>query len=112
MKIETRGKYPGIKVHLDPDECVVFLALASDHKKEGSEYQATSGAQIPSYFSLSVKLGKKIAALREENPTLFDERTPEQIHATLSKELIESQEKLAAIGKGADWKKIKVEVMK
>ena len=112
MKIETRGKYPGIKVHLEPDECEVFLALAADHKKAGSEYQASGVGMIPSYFSLSVKLGKKIAALKQENPTVFEERTPDQIHATLSKELIESQEKLAAMGKGADWTKIKVEVVK
>lgn len=108
IKVEARGKYPGVKVHLDREHCEILLALAADYKKAGNDKKQAA----PSYFSLAVGIGKKIASLKEEMPNLLEERTEEQIHATLSKELIESQEKLAAIGKGADWTKIKVEVAK
>ena len=107
MKVERRGKYPGVKVHLEKDECEVFLELVKDHKKAGGHVYTQ-----PTYFSLSVKMGQKIASLLKDEPALLEERTEEDIVAALSKEAIEADLKLKEIGKGADWKKIKVEVAK
>ena len=107
MKIEPRGKYPGVKIHFDKEECEILLDLV--------EYQSKLKKLLPPgplHAQLTMKMAKSIYKLKEEMPTLLEDRTEEEIHATLSKELIESEQKLAAIGKGADWKKIKVEVVK
>lgn len=105
MKIEKRGKYPGIKVHLEPDECEPFITLAADHKKAGGETATT-----PSYYTLAVKLGKKIAALNTEDPGVFTPRTQEEIKAELEEEMRSSAAKLAAMQNGSDWTTTKVKV--
>lgn len=120
MKIESRGKYPGVKVHLDPDEAMILINLAKDADKangtEDTSHPAWPisglGKSAKNFVGLSIKLGGKIRDLLADVPNLFEERTEDQILATLSKEAIESKMKLDAIGAKADWKKIKVEVKK
>ena len=92
MKLERRGKYPGVKVHLEKDECVLLME--------------PKGNWLP----LVTKLIKNLTKLAKEEPTLLEDRSEEEILATLSKEAIESDLKLKAIGKGADWKKVKVQI--
>ena len=104
MKIERRGKYPGVKVHLEKGECEMLIKLWESMKGINI---AASTTDIAFLF----KLARKVSNLAEEEPTLLEERSEEEILATLSKEAIESDLKLKAIGKGADWKKVKVEVV-
>lgn len=103
MKIEKRGKYPGVKVHLEPDEAEVYVKFASDIAKSG---QQVKGAI--SYVSLSAKLGSKISKLIAEDPTLLKERTPEEIKHELEVEYESAALKLKALNKGEDWKEIHV----
>ena len=106
MKIEKRGKYAGVKVHLEPEECEAFVAFAADAEKAG-----LMGKKIPvnmSSFSLSAKLGKKIKNLMEDEPALLKERTPEEIQHELEVEYESAALKLKALAKGKDWKEIHI----
>lgn len=95
MKIEKRGKYPGVKVHLEPDEVEEVVRFAGSVKTE------TFGVR------LLTKLGKKINTLTGEHPDLLEERTDDQIREVLEGELKAAQEKLALMDAGHDWKKVK-----
>jgi hypothetical protein len=99
MKLETRGKYPGVKVHLEPDECEIFTACAKS---------ADAGEFVPitAHRKLTVEIGRKIIKLQEKEPTLLSERTPEQIAAILAKEVEAATLKLQRMKDGKDWKKI------
>jgi hypothetical protein len=59
MTVE-RDHQAGVKVYFDADECELFVKLALDAA-------AASQAETPhTYFDLSVKLGRKINALRPD----------------------------------------------
>jgi hypothetical protein len=98
MKIESRGKYPGVKIHLDAEECELLLNIVHGKAKDKDAIHFSS------------KLGKKIDSLISDHPNLLKERTEEEIAATLMKEFTESKEKLASIKQGKDWKKVKVSI--
>lgn len=104
MKIESRGKYPGVKVHLDPEECELLMNLAQD--------VALASAPVKDHIALASKMGKKILALREEEPTLLEERTPEQIKAILAKESEKARLQLEALNKGKGLKDLDPEALK
>ena len=80
MKIESRGKYPGVKIHLDPDECKGIINFADDNK-----------------------LRKNLMALIKDSPNVFSERTPEEIAAVLKDEQDEATRKLELIHAGKKW---------
>ncbi len=103
MKIEKRGKYAGVKVHLEPEEAEAYIKFASDIEKSG--HKITGGI---TYLSLSAKLGRKISALLEDEPSLLKARTPEEIKLELETEFESSKLKLEALAKGKDWKEIHV----
>ena len=102
MKIEARGKYPGVKVHLDGDEAKEFLNYRLAEKKGIAE-----GSLLNFPPTFAQKLGKKIEKLIEEVPHLLEERTEEQILASMEKDLEKIEEQKKAIAKGKDWKKVK-----
>jgi len=79
MKIESRGKYPGVKVHLEPSECETFLALYKDSKTIGAGNKGT-------YFGLAVTLGEEINSLLQDHPTVLKPRSDEEIAEALKKE--------------------------
>ena len=110
MKIEKRGKYAGVKVHLEPEECETFLKLAEDVDKADSSIkaQSTMSGIKPTFMLLSLKLGKKIKNLIADEPNLLAPRTPEEIQAELENEFESAKLKLDAIKKGKDWKEIHV----
>lgn len=129
MKIETRGKYPGVKIHLDPDECqklesgVLDLKSLPDPEKAVADGwvawhkwldHADSGAivELLTTARLGMKMGKMVKELQEENPDLLTERTPEQIAAILAKESEKARLQLEALKKGANWKKIEPSKLK
>ena len=96
MKIEARGKYPGVKVHLDEEETQMFLKLA------GSQATYISGPVA----KFSIKLAGKINTLTSEHPNLVEERTQEEVLAALLRDQAKIQEQLAAIAAKHDWKKV------
>lgn len=98
MKIESRGKYPGVKVHLDPDECELLLQLKKD--------QEIAKIELKGPLALVLKMGVKIAVLQEEEPGLLQERTQEQILAILAKESEKAALQLEALKKKGSFKEI------
>ena len=112
MKIEKRGKYAGVKVHLEPDECEAFIKLAQDQEKVEGEGANSPHPSYPpkgfNYMTLSTKLGKKISKLLKEEPSLLKERTPEEIQHELEVELESAQKKIHALKTGGNWKEIHV----
>ena len=96
MKAEARGKYGGVKVHLDGDEAGVFLAAyrtgGINHVNEAHKFQ--------------VKLGEKIDHLLKEIPNLLDDRTDEQIREAMERDLAKIHDQQAAMGEGKDWRRV------
>lgn len=95
MKLEPRGKYPGVKIHLDEKETRDVLDI---------DDKASTGKA----WDFIVKLARKIHKLQNDLPTLLEERTEEEIRAELEEERDKSIAKLAAMDKGKDWKKVKL----
>ena len=101
MKIEPRGKYAGVKVHLDGDEAGELLEFF----KSTSPAHKIKALPIPERFAL--KLGNKINNLIGEMPNLLEDRTEEQIKEALEGDQEKIEAQLAAMEKGKDWKKVK-----
>lgn len=97
MKIEKRGKYPGIKVHLDDQECQEFLKLSDD---------ATHAELAPKKdaIGIAIKIGGKLRKLMAEYPTLLVERTPAEIEESLKRDREKIEKQLTAMKQGDDWK--------
>ncbi len=99
MKLEPRGKYPGVKIHLDEKE-VEALKVSG---------QLIGGEPIPNltvdhpFYRFGQKLSRKIHALMAEHPDLLMPRTPEQIKAELQLEQQKAADKLAKMAEGAKW---------
>lgn len=99
MKIEARGKYAGVKVHLDGDEAEMFLAFTA--KKIGYDEEA----RVMKFVS---KLGGKIQSLIGEIPNLLEDRTEEQILDALQSDASKIEKQLKALKKGGDqWQHVK-----
>lgn len=99
MEIERRGKYPGVKVHLDPEEIEAINKLA-DFLKIIDPVKSTSARPGQ---KLIIKLDSKIAAQVAEDPTTLAKRTEDEIRATLEKERDSAIKKLAAMDDGKEW---------
>ena len=94
MKIEPRGKYAGVKVHLDIEDVKVFLDWVSEKHTD-----STFGDVV----SFSLRLKKKLLGLVGEYPNVLKERTKEEIQAALELEQEAATEKLDKIKKGLKW---------
>lgn len=86
MKAEPRGKYAGIKLHLDEKEC-----------------QAILKGEFPDFLK---KVGKTISQMMAEHPDMLKERTQMQIVKALKRDQKKIVEQLAAIDKGGNWKAV------
>ena len=86
MKLERRGKYPGVKVHLEPEEC---SAVTDD-----------VGICCPPIIK---KLRKLIKRAMKDDPSLFDDRTDDEIREELEVERDKSIEKLEKLNGGGKW---------
>ena len=102
MKIEARGKYAGVKVHLDGDEAQDFLDYFNANMK-GASFKG----EINILPKFALKLGEKITRLIKEVPNLLEDRTDEQVEEALQADLEKIEKQLAAKGEGKDWKKVK-----
>ena len=98
MKIEPRGKYAGVKVHLDGEEAGIFLKWAD-------EKWATK--PNPTLIQFASKLGGKIQRLIKEVPNHLEDRTDEQIKEALEGDQEKIERQLTALKKGKDWKAVK-----
>lgn len=90
MKVESRGKYPGVKLHLEPEEVETVLSW--------KDFDGT--------HPLLRKMGKKIAELQEETPNLLTERTPAEVEAILVKEVEKQSIQLKRLRNGQEYSKI------
>lgn len=102
MKIEKRGKYPGVKVHLDPEEVEPFLKLAEYAKTA----QLSPQYKGEDWFTIALKMAKKLTKVKEEDPDFLKERTPEQIKASMLKDMEKINAQLKAGVEDGSWKHI------
>lgn len=86
----SRGKYAGVKVHLDGEECKGLI-----------QYEVVDPV---SAITFVVKLRKKIKALLAEEPLLLEDRTEEQVQAALLRDQEKITKQLKAMETGKDWK--------
>lgn len=101
IKVERRGKYGGVKVHLEPEDCKLLISMHEAFKA------ANWSKQPIGYMFLINRMGQAISELLVEHPDLFDERTPEQIEEVLKLEKEQAELKLANITKGITWNDVK-----
>lgn len=119
MKCEPRGKYSGVKVHLDEEECKTLLAaaegIAIDELYHTPTLVTACLAMLGDSGTLKTlqdviehvrMLGEHIRKLLKQEPGLLNERTPEQIAAILAKESEKAALQLKALQSGAEWKKV------
>ena len=72
MTIEERADRSGVDVHLDAEECELFITLALDAERASGGTLARSGwnAHTPAnYFSVSLALGTRIRELMQDRPS-------------------------------------------
>lgn len=100
MKIEPRGKYAGVKVHLEEDE---VKNLLSGLPQKGSDQVGPGTFVVGTAVKFSHKLATKIRKLANENPNLLSPRTDEEIKAELILERDKAIEKLSLMEKGQKW---------
>ena len=81
-----------------------FTELSNDNDRLATRFVS---ANIDAVLNFAHKLGKKIAALQKEYPSLLEERTEDEIREELEEEQKAAGDKLAAMDKGKDWKKVK-----
>lgn len=95
MKVEPRGKFAGVKVHLDAEEVTSLLSRPSGDVLSSSIME-----------EMVRVLGKSVM----KDPSILLERTPAQIAAALEKEEVAAREKKKVLLSGFDWKKVKTKV--
>ena len=91
MKAEPRGKYSGVKLHLDETECSQLLATYKAGKIKDN---------------LIIEMAQSVSSLLLKNPDLLKSRTQAQILKALKRDQKKIVEQLAAIDKGGDWKAV------
>lgn len=99
MKLEARGKFGGVKIHLDAEECKAFL-----------KQYPPQGVWIPSTANFALTFprvfAKKLRTLLLEVPDLLKDKSPEQVAQVLTHEAEKAAAKLAALKKGEAWQEI------
>lgn len=94
MNIERRGKYPGVKVHLDEKETREVLDVL---------FKVMVTAPTQRAFKIVAKMAKLIDLELTKDPSLLDPRTPEEIRAELITERDKAIEKLSRLDAGIVW---------
>ena len=90
MKLEKRGKFAGVKIHLDSEECKKITS--SSHGN-----------------ALCVDIKKLIKQAIQQDPSILDNRTSAEIEAALTKEHTKAQLRLKdfdAYLENIGWEKI------
>lgn len=102
MKVEPRGKFGGVKIHLDPEEAKVLIQAET----VDMGYQPGPNPTVIPTWKLALKMGKKIKDLLQEDPSLLQDRTPEQVIAILAKESEKAALQLQQAKAGLDISKV------
>lgn len=89
MKVESRGKFPGAKVHLDSNECRSLIEWFTEFENNTVGYDTENNMHF-----FARKLGKKIRKSLTNNPKMLDERTPEEVLRAVEIELKKAQQRL------------------
>lgn len=105
-KLEPRGKYSGVKIHLTGEESRRFMELYERIQVQHSTHAFTNYEDENFSFKFVTSLGKKIRKLLVECPHLFEDRTKEQIEEALKTEQEQAALKLNALQKGEKWNQI------
>lgn len=95
MKIEPRGKFGGVKIHLDASECQELMGATP----AGQTLLVNTSVALKFTASLSQKLKKLI----KEVPDLLADKSPDQIKKELELEAKKSIAKLQALAGGKPW---------
>lgn len=91
MKVEPRGKYAGVKLHLDENEVKALL----DAHKSGK-------LTVP----VVADMAQSVSAQLMKDPNMLQARTQAQIIKALKRDQKKISEQLAAIDGGKDWKTV------
>lgn len=97
MKLEKRGKYAGVKIHLDKEEIEKLLLMV----------EPSTGKLI----AIPTVLRKMVGALMtmiQKDPSVLHERSEGEIKAELENEFESAKAKLAALANHTDWTTVKV----
>lgn len=94
-KIEMRGKYSGVKIHLTGEESKLLLSWLGGSRDLNDAKTFTKA------------VAKAIRKLQEENPNVLKDRTPEEIAAALQKDKDKIEAQQQAMKSGKNWKKVK-----
>lgn len=92
MKVEPRGKYAGVKLHLDENEVKQLL---------DAQVHGAKAAQ-----SLVQEMATSVSSALAKNPDMLKARTQAQIIKALKRDQKKISEQLAAIDGGKDWKTV------
>jgi hypothetical protein len=106
IKVEKRGKYGGVKIHLDPEEAKALMESAPILGDNADLYEQKSMQLLTVPLKLALKMGKKIGELAQAEPDLFNDRTPEEVAAILAKEVEKASLQLNAVKSGSQWQKV------
>lgn len=103
MEAEARGKYAGVKLHLDAKECQNLLDWV---EKLGGLSKLMKNEQngLERYVIRTVKALKDLML---EHPDVLKDRTEEQIAAALARDAAKIEKQQAAMKSKQDWKKVK-----
>ena len=101
MEADSRGKYAGIKLHLDEKESQAFLDW---HTKIKAGQKQSSDEHNSFPFQMAKQVAKAIKLLLREKPEALQPRTPEQIEAAMLRDKAKIEKQLAAKDK---WKEVK-----
>lgn len=101
-KAEKRGKYAGVKVHLDGPECKALLVWLEHRSKHGETVAINTEA-----VKFAKTIAKTIRDLRAEFPKLLEDRTEEEVVEALKKDQAKIVEQLGSIKNGKNWKEVK-----
>jgi len=100
MKAESRGKYAGVKLHLEPEECELLIAVSKTMTV--ADFNSQLAAAVP----LIAEMCKQVRKLSIKLPKLLEERSTEEIAAIMAKEIEKQKLQLAQLKAGADWKTV------
>lgn len=117
MKVEPRGKFGGVKIHLDAEEAQVLLDNLGGLNDPGSlskiDYKIKdSGEKTIVMLNIGLKMGYKIRDLLKDNPKLLEDRSQEEVIAILAKEAEKAKLQLERAEKGLDISKVDPKVLK
>ena len=103
MEAEKRGKYAGVKLHLDETESQKLLDW-NVKRKAGKVIAETISEEAIEFCK---QVAKAIKKLQKEYPDLLKDRTPEEVKAALEKDQAKIVKQLGKMAIGGDWKQVK-----